>query len=109
MRYTQSFDKAVHFHLPPSTASSIGLIVKPCKTSREFRIIRTSVSGFAYVDNILLLSVSYRELHDLLEAGNRRAKAVGMRNNALKTKVVLVLILVSSGIGKPLENADKCK
>ncbi len=40
------------------------------------------VSGFFYVGNILLLSVSYRELHDRLEAGNRHAKAVGMRINA---------------------------
>ncbi len=39
------------------------------------------VSDLAYTHEIVILSSSYREMQDLLEAVNRHAAAVGMRIN----------------------------
>ncbi len=81
--------------------------------------IRSSVRqgcslSLAYADDIAILSSNYREMQGLLEAVNRFAAAVGMRNNALKTKVMSALIpgeqrqAILLG-GKLLEDVDKFK
>ncbi len=49
------------------------------------------MSDLAYA-NIVILSSSYSEMQDLLEAVNRHATAVGMRINASKTKTMSALI-----------------
>ncbi len=46
------------------------------------------MSDLAYADDIGVLSNSYREMQDLLEAVNRHAAAVGMRIKASKTSVM---------------------
>ncbi len=49
------------------------------------------VSDLAYADDVVIHSSSYSEMQGLLEAVNRHA-AVGMRINALKTKMMSALI-----------------
>ncbi len=46
------------------------------------------MSNFAYADDIVILSSSYKEMQDLLEAVNRYVAAVGMRISTSKTKVM---------------------
>ncbi len=75
---------------------------------------KVHVSDLAYADNIVLLSSSYSEMQGLLEAVNRHAAAVGMRINALKTKVMSALIPGEQHQavlldGEPLEDVDKFK
>ncbi len=72
------------------------------------------VSDLAYADDIVMLSSSYTELQGLLEADNRHAAAVGMRNNASKTKVMSALIPGEQRQailldGKPLEDVERFK
>ncbi len=50
------------------------------------------VSGFAYANEIVLFSGSYMDMQGLFEAVNRHVAAVGMRINALKTKVMSAII-----------------
>ncbi len=50
------------------------------------------VSDLAYADDIVILSSSYSEMQDLIDAVNRHAAAVGMRINASKTKVMSALV-----------------
>ncbi len=50
------------------------------------------VSDLAYADDIVILSSSYSEMQDLLDAVNRHDAAVGMRINASKTKVMSALV-----------------
>ncbi len=70
------------------------------------------VPDVAYADDIVILSSSYSEMQDLLEAINRHATAVGMRINASKTKVMSTLIRGQQRQadlldGEPLEDVDK--
>ncbi len=51
-----------------------------------------TINHLAYADDIVILSSSYSEMQNLLEAVNRHAAAVGMRINASKTKVMSALI-----------------
>ncbi len=44
------------------------------------------MSGFAYADDIVILSSSYREMQGLLEAVNNHGIAVGMRISKLEAR-----------------------
>ncbi len=72
------------------------------------------VPDLAYANDVVLLSYSYMGMQGLLEAVNRHAAAVGMRIEALKTKMTSALnpgeqrpaVLLD---GAPLEDVDKFK
>ncbi len=74
--------------------------------------VNAHVADLAYADDIVILSSSYNEMQDLLEAINRHASAVGIRINASKTKVMSALISGEQRQavlldGEPLEDVDK--
>ncbi len=50
------------------------------------------MAGLAHVDDTVIPSSSYREMHGLLEAINRHAAAICMRINASETKVMPAVI-----------------
>ncbi len=72
------------------------------------------MSNLTYADDIVILSSSSSDMQGLLETVDRHAAAVGMRINALKTKVMPTLIpgeqrqavLLDS---EPLEDIDEFK
>ncbi len=55
--------------------------------------VNVHVSDLAYADDIGIISNSYREMQGLLQAVYRHTAAVGMRTNALKTKVMSSLVI----------------
>ncbi len=72
------------------------------------------MSGFAHVDDIVILSTSYREMHSLLETVNRRATAMHMRIYTSKTKAMSAFIPGESHLavlltGELLEDVEKFK
>ncbi len=77
-------------------------------------LARLYICTLVYADETVLLSTSYKEMQDLLEAVNRHAAAFGVRINASKPKVMSTLILGEQPQavlldGEPLEDVDKFK
>ncbi len=92
LRFAPAFDKDV---LSPTLFNYIIDLIFGQATQDYPRVqVRANVhvSDLAYADDIVILSISYSEMHGLLEAVNRHATAVSMRINALKTKVMSTLV-----------------
>ncbi len=77
--------------LPSSTSLSTGLLIKLCKATQGFRLVRTSTL-LTSLRPMILRFLSCREMQSLLEAVNHHAATVGMHINASKTKVMSALI-----------------
>ncbi len=72
------------------------------------------VPDFAHVDDIVILSTSYRKMHSLLETVNRRATAMHMCIKASKSKAMSAFIpgephLAVLLTGEPLKDVEKFK
>ncbi len=72
------------------------------------------MSDLGYADDILTLSIGYKEMKGMFEAVNRHATAVDVRINVSTTKVMSALISVKQQQtvlldGEPFEHYDKFK
>ncbi len=105
------FDIDVHSHIPSSTILSTGFLVKTFKAESFVTCLRNKayvyftlrlprgsvwyerpcISDLAYTDDAVLLGNSYREVQDLLEAGNRHAATVCMHINVSRAKAMSAL------------------
>ncbi len=72
MRYVPALDKDTHSRLPSSTTQLTGILGQALQCYPGVQVgTNVHVSDLAYADDIVLVSINYREIQGLFDAVNR--------------------------------------